>query len=181
MRWLDSITNSIDMNLSKLWEIVEDRGVWHATVHEVTKGQTRLSDWTTAAAAITTHSWQKGRPGKFHPPAESCSEGLSLFTSMYKSSWEFITLALFKYKFEGQIYTACVIWETQSQEIKVLPRYKCLRLGRSKCMTFLKECTFNPCFRDFSRLVFLIWVYTPKLQNVGRDKATSELRQNNQQ
>ena len=33
MRWLDSITDSVDMNLSKLWEIVKDRGVWHAAVH----------------------------------------------------------------------------------------------------------------------------------------------------
>ena len=40
MRWLISITNSIDMNLSKLWEIVEDRGVWSATIHEVAKSQT---------------------------------------------------------------------------------------------------------------------------------------------
>ena len=40
MRCLDSITESIDMNLSKLQKIMEDRGVWHATVHEVTKSQT---------------------------------------------------------------------------------------------------------------------------------------------
>ena len=40
MRWLDSITDSIDMNLSKLWEVVKDRGVWHAAVHGVTKRQT---------------------------------------------------------------------------------------------------------------------------------------------
>ena len=40
MRWLDSITDSMDINLSKLWGIGEDRGVWHATVHEVTKSQT---------------------------------------------------------------------------------------------------------------------------------------------
>ena len=46
-RWLDSITDSTDMNLGKLWEIVKDRGAWHAAVHGVTKSQTQLSDWTT--------------------------------------------------------------------------------------------------------------------------------------
>ena len=40
MRWLDSITDSIDMNLSKLWEIVEDRGAWWLTVHGVAKSGT---------------------------------------------------------------------------------------------------------------------------------------------
>ena len=44
MTWLGSIKNSMDVNLSKLWEIVEDRGVWHAIVHGVTKSQTQLSD-----------------------------------------------------------------------------------------------------------------------------------------
>ena len=43
MRWLYSITDSVDMNLSKLWEIVKDREAWGATVHEVTKSQTELS------------------------------------------------------------------------------------------------------------------------------------------
>ena len=47
MRWLDGITNSMDMNLSKLQEIAGERGTWRATVHGVTKSQTRLSDWTT--------------------------------------------------------------------------------------------------------------------------------------
>ena len=51
MRWLDGITDAMDMNLSRLWELVIDREAWHAEVHGVTKSRTQLSDRTELSSA----------------------------------------------------------------------------------------------------------------------------------
>ena len=48
MRWLDDVTELMDMSVSKLWELVKGREAWRAAVHGITKSQTQLSDWTMA-------------------------------------------------------------------------------------------------------------------------------------
>ena len=60
MKWLDSITDSMDMNLSKLWEIVEDRGAWWATVYGLSKCETQLRDWTTSATMNNSKLYKCG-------------------------------------------------------------------------------------------------------------------------
>ena len=90
MRWLDGITDSMVMSLSKFWETVEDRGAWHATAHGITKSQTPCSNRTTTTTSLGLYIYSiSNKAGKgqfsFQPQREAMTKNVKTTTQLHSS------------------------------------------------------------------------------------------------
>ena len=112
IRWLDSITDSMDMNLSKLWETVEDRGAWRAMVLGAAKSLTWLSHWTTTKDYNTKEWWMT----KIHW-TESQSSLLSLLLASLEITVASSETCWIKVRFNLTVQT----WESWQRDMPSSP------------------------------------------------------------
>ena len=157
MGWLQGITSSMDMILSKLWEIMKDREVWHAAIHRVTKSQIRLSSWLTKTLL---------------DPSKSCSSSYCLYPTIsfhpcdspLTVAFYFLLLDILSFSPNYPVLNHLppsdfILQVTISLENKILKWFNELKLGKflHRANTYTKLLTGSQLFPNKT---FLLFTYT---------------------